>query len=270
MWVLFFNNDGELMSSQDQLDISKQMFFVVRGFCKKESNMCPSELLSADVTEESINQIKAKLDATLPLYTDFAIDGGTYGPEYSQKFFDAGNQVVALMYGLAFGFYLAVGEHESLEHAAASWRWVLLGMAFAGNIAVGYLIFRLACHERRLIRTYSQNPILHDAVWSAWHMRAGLLAVNFLMYAFVVGAVLQPAPDGSQPAIKVSGATAGTGAGAATSTITGTVITGSGPGIVTGTGSVTGTSPANPAAPTPFTPTPVAPAQPAAPQPTPP
>lgn len=124
-------------------------------------------------------------------YDANSLDRETAQP-YSQKFWDAGNQIVLLAYGAAFGTYLILAQYDKLRNPAIDHKIALIALALLGNAALMYLLWRMACHEYRLTRTYTKNPVLIDAIWSALHMRLVLVAVNLLIYVFVLTVILKP------------------------------------------------------------------------------
>ncbi|MBX5164792.1 hypothetical protein [Rhizobium sp. NZLR4b] len=123
-------------------------------------------------------------------YETHPLDRETALP-YAQKFWEAGNQVVLLIYAAAFGFYIALSQREDLSSIAIQHRFELIAIAIFGNAALIYLLWRMACHEYRLTRTYTTNPLLADAIWSALHMRIGLVVVNLSLYLYVLLKVLE-------------------------------------------------------------------------------
>lgn len=110
---------------------------------------------------------------------------------YAQKFWDAGNQVVLLVYAAAFGMYVALGQSIELRNRAVYHESKLVGLALLGNAALIFLLWRMSCHEYRLTRTYTKHPLLIDALWSAFHMRIVLVIVNLAIYLFVLTVVLK-------------------------------------------------------------------------------
>ncbi|TBC98984.1 hypothetical protein ELH24_10070 [Rhizobium ruizarguesonis] len=111
---------------------------------------------------------------------------------YAQRFWDAGNQIVLLAYASAFGLYVALASNQANVRALASQHWLaLIAVAVVGNSLLFFLLWRMACHEYRLTRTYTTNPLLIDAVWSALHMRVGLLVFNLGLYLYVLTMILK-------------------------------------------------------------------------------
>lgn len=135
-------------------------------------------------------------DPTWWTYADHQLDREA-AQSYAQRFWEAANQVVVLTFGAAFGFYIIVGQSIDLRNNAVDHRLLLTGLALCGNAALGFLVWRMACHEYRLTRCYSDHPGLIDAVWSAFDMRVGLLVANLIIYFIVLWGVLKTIPASS-------------------------------------------------------------------------
>ncbi len=123
---------------------------------------------------------------------------------YAQKFWEAGNQIVLLMFGAAFGTYVILAQSPELRNKAIDHIWFLVLLALAGNATLGYLLWRMACHEYRLTRCYSEHPGLLDAIWSAFHMRIWLMVVNLSIYICVLIWVLKSTPVGITASITLT------------------------------------------------------------------
>ncbi|NKK60700.1 hypothetical protein GFM44_33250 [Rhizobium leguminosarum bv. viciae] len=112
---------------------------------------------------------------------------------YAQRFWDAGNQTVLLIYAAAFGVYVALGQYPELRNRTLDHEGALVVLALLGNAALIFLLWRMACHEYRLTRTYSEHPLLIDAIWSALHMRITLVCINAAINLFVLTSILKRA-----------------------------------------------------------------------------
>ncbi|KAA9387724.1 hypothetical protein [Neorhizobium galegae] len=124
-------------------------------------------------------------------YDAYPLDRETAQP-YAQKFWDAGNQIVLLAYASAFGLYVVLAYNQNNVRGLATQYWIaVVVVAIVGNSLLFFLLWRMACHEYRLTRTYTTNPLLIDAVWSALHMRIGLMIFNLALYVYVLTMVLK-------------------------------------------------------------------------------
>lgn len=101
---------------------------------------------------------------------------------YAHKFWDAGNQVVVLIYGAAFGVYLALRDGSVFLEGAKEHRNYIIVLAIISNAALMFLIFRLYVHEHRVSKAITNNEILLDGIKSAFHMRLALVLINLLIY----------------------------------------------------------------------------------------
>jgi hypothetical protein len=63
---------------------------------------------------------------------------------YAQKFWDAGNQIVLLVYAAAFGFYIVVAQYPEARGKAVEHVLQLVGLALGGNVLLTILLVRLA------------------------------------------------------------------------------------------------------------------------------
>jgi len=105
---------------------------------------------------------------------------------YAGKFWDAGNLVVTVMFGLAFGIYYLASQHPAIRIMMKEQYYYLLPLAVIGNIALGAVIYRLNHHELRFVEALTSSAHLHDSVKSAYHLRLGMFAFNAVLYIAVL------------------------------------------------------------------------------------
>ncbi|CDN53805.1 Hypothetical protein RG1141_CH14580 [Neorhizobium galegae bv. officinalis bv. officinalis str. HAMBI 1141] len=105
---------------------------------------------------------------------------------YAQNFWDSGNQIVVLVFAVAFGFFLAIAQSLDLRALAATHKTKLVWLAVFGNAALAFLLFRLYVHEHRIVSTLTGNRTLIDGIDSAFEMRLILLLVNLGIYLWIM------------------------------------------------------------------------------------
>jgi hypothetical protein len=105
---------------------------------------------------------------------------------YAPKFWEAGNLVVTLVFGLTFAVYVSLLQHEYMRYLASKWLVILIPLAIISNVLLAFLLWRLFTHENRVTKLIGTNPILLDAIRSAYEIRLGLVAFNFFMYLAVL------------------------------------------------------------------------------------
>lgn len=105
---------------------------------------------------------------------------------YAQKFWDAGNLIVGLMFSLAFGVYLVLVEHEGSRILIYEHICILTVLALIGNGSLGYLLYRLCLHEMRILSAVTDDANFIDSIQSGLEIRFGLLAFNTTMYLMVI------------------------------------------------------------------------------------
>ncbi|WP_413710652.1 hypothetical protein [Rhizobium sp. Rhizsp82] len=134
-----------------------------------------------------LSKLKSKIKDPKPNY-DYETDATNLPAmqPYAHKFWESANQVVALIYAAAFGVYLALSQGEKALAAAREHVTGLCFLAIAGNAGLVVLLVRMAVHEYRFTRKYSNDPVLIDGVWSAMHMRIALVLINLGIYLYVI------------------------------------------------------------------------------------
>ena len=105
---------------------------------------------------------------------------------YTQKFWDAGNLVVTLMFALAFGVYTVLAGSPPIRCLAAQNFGTMVWLALFGNFLLAIVLIRLNVHERRLSKILNKNAIFDDALRSALHIRMGMLVFNTALYLGVL------------------------------------------------------------------------------------
>jgi hypothetical protein len=108
---------------------------------------------------------------------------------YSQRFGDAANQIVTLMFGLAFAVYLALAGSADVRALLRlySWLpWLLTGISAFGNGALIFVLYRLCFHEKRIVCSINSNENLIDSIQSAFEIRVGMLIFNTTLYLLAI------------------------------------------------------------------------------------
>ena len=128
---------------------------------------------------------------------------------YAQKFWDAGNQVVTLIFALAFGVYLSLAGSIDIRCLAAERLWHLVSLAIIGNALLGFVLYRLGFHELRVVKMITSDSEFLDSVKSAFHLRLGLLLFNTVLYLAIVGFISYRVTDHLNHDPKYCGASQG-------------------------------------------------------------
>jgi len=113
---------------------------------------------------------------------------------YAQKYWDAGNILITLMFGVAFGIYYLAVQHKGVRDLIDQYCYEVLIVSAIGNIALAIVLWRFAVNERVLIRKITADEMVIEAIWSGVELRWGLLAGNFFMYVLVIGLIAQYTP----------------------------------------------------------------------------
>ena len=107
---------------------------------------------------------------------------------YAQKFWDAGNFIITLIFVLAFAVYAALAASCDSRRIAAE-RWlVLLPVAVIGNVGLWIVLWRLVVHESRVLKLITDNSEFIDSIESAYDLRKAMLLFNTLLRAYPVNA----------------------------------------------------------------------------------
>ena len=108
---------------------------------------------------------------------------------YSQRFYDVGNQIITLKFGLAFAIYLALAGSPDIRALLRlhPWLpWLLTGISILGNGALIFVLYRLCFHEKRIARSINSNANLIDSIQSAFEIRVGMLIFNTALYLLAI------------------------------------------------------------------------------------
>jgi hypothetical protein len=105
---------------------------------------------------------------------------------YAQKFGDAGNSAVTLMFALAFGAYAVLGTTHDVRCLAQQWIGTLLTLSVVGNMGILILVYMFYFRERQLVKLVTDNKTVAYTVFAAWRARLSLLLFNFGLYLFVL------------------------------------------------------------------------------------
>src|SRR5258707_6634455 len=82
---------------------------------------------------------------------------------YSQSFYDSGNQIISLMFGLAFAVYFALaGSADIRALLRLHWwlPWLLIVISILGNGALIFVLSGLCFHEKRIVCHIDSNTNL--------------------------------------------------------------------------------------------------------------
>ena len=131
-----------------------------------------------------VEKTKANAAPETPAYpkeVDFAL-------VYAGKFWDAGNLIVTLMFGLAFGVYYLASQHVEIRDLLQNYfAWIVV-LAIVGNGGLWFLLRRLYTFEMIHVRKLTGDPALQATVWNATRARIGLLIFNTVMYLSIMTA----------------------------------------------------------------------------------
>jgi hypothetical protein len=114
---------------------------------------------------------------------------------YAQKFWDAGNSIVTIIFGLAFAVYFALAQYDGLRPIVHRHIVLLVALALVGNTLLGIVLWRLCLHEKRTIQLIVDDPTFLDSVQSAFEIRLGLLIFNTVMYLGILWFVWANTPS---------------------------------------------------------------------------
>ena len=116
--------------------------------------------------------------------------------DYARKYWEAGNLVVTLVFGVTFAIYLLFAQSPQIRSYLvrdSSWAW-LVGISAISNIGLAVVLWRLSVNELLLVKTFAKSEPLIEPVESALHLRWALLAFNLIMFCFVIGFVVAHPP----------------------------------------------------------------------------
>jgi hypothetical protein len=107
---------------------------------------------------------------------------------YSQKFWDAGNAVVTIAFGLDFAVFAIFlsSEEARLLIREPKYYWTLIAISAVGNIALYILLSRLRFHEVRIIKSLTNNSDFIDSINSAFDLRIGIWAARIILFLTVI------------------------------------------------------------------------------------
>lgn len=105
---------------------------------------------------------------------------------YSQKFWDAGNLIVTMMFALAFAVYASFIQVCETRIYAHDHYCFLINLSIVSNVLLAWLIDRLYRHEVEIVRSFDRGRLLFHALWAARNIRWGVLAFNTLLYLGVI------------------------------------------------------------------------------------
>lgn len=107
---------------------------------------------------------------------------------YAVRYADVGDNVVLLMWGLAFAIYLILARFSDVRRLLSQYLIWLLTLSTIGNAAVCVLILRFYENELLLINSLLpiNNDVLIEAVKSGFELRIALIGANFLLYLVVL------------------------------------------------------------------------------------
>jgi hypothetical protein len=90
---------------------------------------------------------------------------------YAVKFWEAGNLVVAMMFGLAFTVYLVIVQTPDAKSLISQFYWMLVAPAVVGNGALVFVLYRLSVQEIRVAGLITQNSDFIAAIWATFRIR---------------------------------------------------------------------------------------------------
>jgi hypothetical protein len=132
---------------------------------------------------------------------------------YAQKYSDAGSQVITLIFALAFGIYVLLAQNKEARSLLVRFWKIVLGISVVGNAALAFALCRFVDNELKLLNVLTTNKGVIEPIKSAFELRLGFLAANFLIYAVVLGLVVYftlkglPSTPGANPRTDLERAT---------------------------------------------------------------
>jgi hypothetical protein len=118
---------------------------------------------------------------------------------YAQKFCDAGNSAVTLMFALAFGTYAVLATTHDIRCLASMQFMTLLILGISGNLGIFILVYMFYFRERQLAKLITDDETITYALWAALRARFLLLLFNFGLYLFVITAIWHTLHNGCGP-----------------------------------------------------------------------
>jgi hypothetical protein len=125
-------------------------------------------------------------------------NGKEFALAYAQKFWDAGNVIVTLTFGVAFAAYLAIAQFSAIRGFIHQYLWVpwlLTGVSVIGNLGLIFVLYRICFHEKRIIGSTIKDADFLDSIQSAFEIRVGMLFFNTVLYLTVIWVVRLTGPS---------------------------------------------------------------------------
>ncbi|BAV45428.1 hypothetical protein MesoLj113a_44860 [Mesorhizobium sp. 113-1-2] len=105
---------------------------------------------------------------------------------YAQKFWDAENNVITIIYGLTFAVYVIIAQYPDVRRMIKEYYTPLMIFASSGNILLVVLLVRLWWIESYILVDAGYSPTMQWALMHACVTRVLLVVFNFAMYATVL------------------------------------------------------------------------------------
>ena len=113
---------------------------------------------------------------------------------YAQKFWDAGNLSVTLIFGLAFACYYVLATNRGALSYAYDHIWWLVGLSLIGNLGIGVVIWRFYTFESTALMLANASDMFTPTIFHAYCLRLWLVGANTVIYLTVLAFVWRHGP----------------------------------------------------------------------------
>ncbi|MER8859042.1 hypothetical protein NKI09_15470 [Mesorhizobium sp. M0757] len=109
---------------------------------------------------------------------------------YAKNYWDVGNQLVVLMFGLAFAVYYALIQYDEVRRLTSKYNFRLIRLAVVSNVGLLIVLWLMRAQEVALASLAGPGSAGGDTiVWAievGFYIRAALLVGNALLYVIVL------------------------------------------------------------------------------------
>ena len=122
---------------------------------------------------------------------------------YAKNFWDIGNQIVILMFGLAFAVYYVLVQNNEVRRLVSKFNFRLVRLTLVSNVLLLAVLWYMNTQEIALAEMANQSPIMLHAIKVGLYIRAALLAGNTIIYIIVLRFVKNRIdPDTGSPIVQ--------------------------------------------------------------------
>ncbi|TRC72032.1 hypothetical protein FJV83_31400 [Mesorhizobium sp. WSM4307] len=105
---------------------------------------------------------------------------------YAKNYWDAGNQVVILMFGLAFAVYYTLTQYKEVLRLVSKYNFRLIRLTLISNLLLLALLWILNTQETAVAQIVTPEDALLRAIAAGFYIRASLLIGNTVLYIIVL------------------------------------------------------------------------------------